>query len=108
MAITSSVASMVSQKVYVGVLTKLSPNFSLMDINLLSNGVSTRTSEDIRAIGPFIYYVSNGLSGRISSINGNFAKALTKYERPKMKREAREKTQSFGGISFHFRRFVFH
>ena len=62
-AITSSVASMVSQKVYVGVLTKLSPNFSLMAINLLSNGVSTRTSEDIRAIGPFIYYVSNGLGG---------------------------------------------
>ena len=63
MAITSSVASMVSQKVYVGVLTKLSPNFSLMAINLRSNGVSTRTSEDIRAIGSFIYYVSNGLGG---------------------------------------------
>ena len=62
-AITSSVASMVSQKVYVGVLTKLSPNFSLMAINLLSNGVSTRTSEDIRAIGSLIYYVSNGLGG---------------------------------------------
>ena len=53
-AITSSVASMVSQKVYVGVLTKLSPNFSLMAITLRSNGVSTRTSEDIRAIASSI------------------------------------------------------